>query len=179
MYADSPLQPRALLINGTVGVGKTSVAEAVGGLLTESGVPNAVIDLDWLRRSWPAAPGDRFNFGMMLQNLHSIASNYLVAGAVRMVLAGVVEDLDDRKQCGDAVGIGLSVCRLQVELPVVHQRLSRRHENEPEALHWHLKRSSELAGILDGAGVDDFTVDATTLPISEVAAAVIATVGWP
>jgi Ni2+-binding GTPase involved in maturation of urease and hydrogenase len=36
----------ALLINGTVGAGKTSVAETVGNLLTEAGVPKAVIDLD-------------------------------------------------------------------------------------------------------------------------------------
>lgn len=57
MRAESSLEPRALLINGTVGVGKTSVAEGVGGLLTDAGVPNAVIDLDWLRQSWPAAGG--------------------------------------------------------------------------------------------------------------------------
>ena len=44
----------AMLINGTVGAGKTSVAEMVGDLLTEAGMPNAVIDLDWLRRSWPS-----------------------------------------------------------------------------------------------------------------------------
>ena len=36
-------------------------AEMVGGVLTEAGVPNAVIDLDWLRRSWPSPSGDRFN----------------------------------------------------------------------------------------------------------------------
>ncbi|WP_405728565.1 hypothetical protein OG607_26795 [Streptomyces sp. NBC_01537] len=41
-----------------------SVAEAVGGLLTDVAVPNAVIDLDWLSQSWPAPPSDRFNFGM-------------------------------------------------------------------------------------------------------------------
>ncbi|WP_351235375.1 hypothetical protein [Streptomyces sp. NPDC002133] len=178
MHADNLLEPRALLINGTVGVGKTSVAEAVGGLLTDVAVPNAVIDLDWLRQSWPAPAGDRFNFGMMLRNLRSIAGNYRAAGAVRLILAGVVEDMDDRKQCGDAVGIELSVCRLQVELPVVHQRLSRRHENEPEALRWHLDRSGELAGILDRARVDDFTVDATTRSVGEVATAVIEAAGW-
>lgn len=178
MYAYDALVPRALLINGTVGSGKTSVAEAVGILLTDLEVPNAVIDLDWLRRTWPAPPGDRFNFGMMLRNVRSIASNYLSAGVVRLVLAGVVEDQDDRKQCRDALGIELSVCRLQVDLPVIHQRLSRRHENEPEALRWHLDRSGELAGILDEAQVDDFTVDATIRSVGEVAAVVINAAGW-
>jgi adenylylsulfate kinase-like enzyme len=40
------------LINGTVGVGKTTVAEAVGDLLAGSGVSHAVLDLDWLRQPW-------------------------------------------------------------------------------------------------------------------------------
>ena len=41
---------RALLLTGTVGVGKTSVAAAVGDLLRERRVANAVVDLDELRR---------------------------------------------------------------------------------------------------------------------------------
>ncbi|MDX2938419.1 hypothetical protein [Streptomyces ipomoeae] len=178
MHASRPLAPRALLINGTVGVGKTSVAEGVGGLLTDAGVPNAVIDLDWLRQSWPTPPGDRFNFGMMLRNLRSVAGNYLAAGAARLVLAGVIEDLEDRKLCTDAIGIELSMCRLQVDLPVNHQRLMQRHENEPEALRWHLARAGELAEILEQAAVDDFTVDATTRSVGEVAADVIGKAAW-
>ena len=86
----------ALLINGTVGAGKTSVAEMVGNLLTEAGVPNAVIDLDWLRRSWPSPEGDRFNVAMALRNLRAVARNYQDAGAVRIVLAGVIETSVDR-----------------------------------------------------------------------------------
>ncbi len=178
MQAVSSLEPRALLINGTVGVGKTSVAESVGGLLAAARIPSAVIDLDGLRQSWPAPSGDRFNFGMMVRNLRSMSGNYLAAGATRLVLAGVIEDLDDRKLCAEAVGIELSVCRLTVDLPVNHQRLARRHESEPEALRWHLARAGELAGILDRAAVDDFTVDATRRSIGEVAADVITKAGW-
>ncbi|MGW6405309.1 hypothetical protein [Streptomyces sp. NPDC055134] len=178
MEADSSRPSRALLINGTVGVGKTSVAESVGSLLTDAGIPNAVIDLDWLRQAWPAPSGDRFNFGTMLRNLRSVADNYLAAGAVRLVLAGVIEDLEQRQLCADAVGIELSVCRLTVDLPVNHQRLMRRHENEPEALRWHLDRAGELAEILDQAAVDDFTVDATTRSVGDVAAGVIESAGW-
>lgn len=136
------------------------------------------MDLDWLRQSWPAPSGDRFNFGIMVRNLHSMAGNYLAAGAARLVLAGVIEDLDDRELCADAVGIELSVCRLQVDLPVNHQRLMRRHENEPEVLRWYLARAGELARILDEAAVDDFTVDATACSVDEVAAAAIEKAGW-
>ncbi|MCX4398631.1 MULTISPECIES: hypothetical protein [unclassified Streptomyces] len=114
---------------------------------------------------------------MMLRNLRSIASNYVAAGTVRLVLAGVIEAPEDRKLCSDAIGIELSACRLHADLPVIHQRLMRRHENEPEALRWHLARAGELAGILKQAAVDDFTVDATTRPLGEVAADVIGKAG--
>jgi adenylylsulfate kinase-like enzyme len=38
-----------LLITGTVGVGKTTVAEAVGRMLAERAVPHAVVDLGQIR----------------------------------------------------------------------------------------------------------------------------------
>ncbi|MGQ4511066.1 hypothetical protein [Streptomyces sp. DW26H14] len=170
--------PRALLINGTVGVGKTSVAEAAGELLADAGVPHAVIDLDWLRKSWPAPAGDRFNTAMMARNLRVVAGNYLSAGAVRLILAGVIEDAESRKLCGDAIGIELSVCRLRVESSVNHQRLMRRHENDPEAVRWHLARAGELAQILDRSAVDDFVLDATTRSAVELATEVIDAAGW-
>ena len=81
---------RALLVTGTVGVGKTSVAATVGDLLRQRRVSNAVVDLDELRRSWPAASGDRFNTTVMLANLSAVADNYVGAGFTTLVLAGVL-----------------------------------------------------------------------------------------
>jgi len=165
--------PAALLINGTVGVGKTTVAGAVGGLLAEAGVPHAVLDLDWLRRSWPAPQSDRFNFAMLLRNVRSVAGNYVEAGATRLVLAGVIEQQPERDRLADALGVGLTVCRLRADLPVLHRRLTRRHSGEPEALRWHLDRATELDGILDRAALDDFTIDTTDVPVEDVAASVL------
>jgi adenylylsulfate kinase len=159
----------ALLINGTVGAGKTSVAEMVGDLLTEAGVPNAVIDLDWLRRSWPSPTGDRFNVAMALRNLRSVARNYRDAGAVRIVLAGVIETKINRDRHEDALGVPLSVCRLRVDLPLVRARLAQRHEGEGAVLQWYLARSGELDAILEAAAIEDFTVSATDLSIPSTA----------
>ncbi|MEU3406945.1 hypothetical protein ABZ766_23805 [Streptomyces sp. NPDC006670] len=178
MDTESPLAPHAVLINGTVGVGKTSVAEGTGDLLTAAGVPHAVIDLDWLSQAWPAPAGDPFHTAMMLRNLRAVAGNYLAAGAVRLVLAGVIEGAEDREAIADALGTRLSVCRLRADLPVIHQRLTHRHAHEPEALRWHLARSGELAAILERAAADDFTLDVTTSPIPETAADVLAKLGW-
>lgn len=168
----------ALLVNGTVGVGKTSTAEAVGDLLADAGVAHAVLDLDSLRQSWPAPPGDRFNFGMLLRNVRSIAGNYLDAGAARLVLAGVIEQPDERKRLADAVGVELTVCRLRADHTVLRQRLTRRHHSEPEALRWHLDRSGELDGILDRSTVDDFVLDASNGSVTDVASSVVERAGW-
>jgi adenylylsulfate kinase-like enzyme len=73
---------RALLITGTVGSGKTSVADALGDLLSGAGIPNAVIDIDGLRRAWPSPPDDPFQVELALRNLRAVARNEETAAAV-------------------------------------------------------------------------------------------------
>ncbi|WP_220447409.1 hypothetical protein [Nonomuraea deserti] len=166
----------ALLITGTVGVGKTSVADAVGDVLSGAGVPNAVIDVDWLRRAWPAPPGDPFNGALTLRNLRSVAANFLAAGAQRLVLAGVIESRADRAGYAEVLGVPLTVCRLHAALPEVRERLRARHTNDPQSLAWHLDRAGELASILDAAQVEDYNVDACAGSPEQVAALVVK--GW-
>jgi adenylylsulfate kinase len=127
----SPSSPAALLITGTVGVGKTTTAEAVGALLREGATPYAVIDLDTLRNAWPSPRTDPFNEHLMLANLHAVAHNHLSAGAVRLVLAGVLEDPARRPLYDEAVGAPLTVCRLRLDLIEVAARLRRRHIDDP------------------------------------------------
>lgn len=168
----------AVVITGTVGSGKTSVADAMGDIVSEAGVPNAVIDLDWLRRSWPVPAGDRFNLAMELRNLRDVARNYLTAGVRRLILAGVVESMEDRDRYRDAVGVPLLVARLAVDLSVVRDRLGRRHAHDPDGLQWHLARSGELHAILEAAGIEDVLIDATGSCPAETAHAVISALGW-
>ncbi|WP_162466487.1 adenylyl-sulfate kinase [Streptomyces taklimakanensis] len=172
--------PESLLITGTVGAGKTTVAHVVGDLLADAGTPTAVVDLDALCRSRPAPEGDPFNVELLLRNLRCVAGNHIAAGAVRLVLAGVAESRGDRERYREAVGTGLTVCRLRVHLPTVRRRLVRRHENDhaPDALRWHLDRAGELDRILDRAHVADHTVDATDGSAADIATAVLRAVGW-
>ncbi|XVV08863.1 adenylyl-sulfate kinase [Actinoplanes sp. CA-131856] len=177
---DQPLLAtgRALLITGTVGSGKTSVAGAIGDRLTQAQTANAVIDVDWLRRSWPSPPDDPFNRGITLRNLRAVARNYIETGVLRLVLAGVIESHAERDAYQTALGVPLTVCRLRVDLPTVRQRLIRRHDGDAARLRWHLDRSGELDNIFQQAQVEDFAVDATTDSVHQVAAAVMAAVGW-
>ncbi len=174
-----PTHPaRSLLITGTVGAGKTAVAQAVGDLLVDRGVPHALVDLDELRRCWPQPGGDRFNNAMELRNLRSVAANYRAAGALRLVLAGVIERRSNFRDYERAVDCALGIVRLRADPNVLVDRLRDRHHNDPAGLAWHLARAPELTAVLDHAGVADAEVDTTDRPILEVADDVLAAVGW-
>ncbi|WP_305783273.1 adenylyl-sulfate kinase [Symbioplanes lichenis] len=169
---------QALLITGTVGAGKTTVADALGDLLAGRAVPHAVIDIDRLRHSWPSPPGDPFRHDLALANVAAVTRNYAATGARRLVLAGVVESHEERADYARAVGVPLRVCRLIVGLAVVRDRLTARHHHDPDALRWHLARSGDLDTILTHAAVEDTTVEAGDAPPPEVARRVAAAAGW-
>ena len=177
MTAPDPTTARALFLNGTVGAGKTTTAEAVGTLLQERGTPYAVIDLDALRRVWPSPPDDPFFQQLELANLTAVAANARRAGAERLLLAGVMETVSDRDRFAEAVGVPLTVCRLVVPLPRVRSRLLTRHPAGEER-DWHLARLGELDAILEAAQVDDVTVAVHDQPPSAVASEVLRAVGW-
>jgi predicted kinase len=168
----------ALLISGTVGSGKTTVAEQAGRLLAKAQVAHAVVDLDWLARAWPAPPEDRFNLALRLRNLTAMSRTYRAAGATRLVLAGVVESRAERRRYEQAAGVPLGLVRLDVDLTVVRTRLARRHADDPAGLRWHLNRCGELDAVLRAAKVEDVAVPASAGTPDQVARAVLDAAGW-
>lgn len=100
----------AIFLNGTVGSGKTTLAYAIS--LLESG-PHAVVDLDAIRTFGPSSAEDPFNHELELANLKSFSGNYRKAGAVRFILAGVIEQAMEIPRYISALGSrSLFVCRL-------------------------------------------------------------------
>lgn len=166
-----------LLITGTVGSGKTTAAEAMGDRLGELGVPHAVVDLDWLSRSWPTPADDPFNTALELENLAAVAINFFRAGSSRLVLAGVVESQDMRCRYEQALGLPVVVCRLEVDLERVRRRLVQRHRPGRER-DWHLHRSGELDEILRSAGIGDHLVTVHEHTPEQVAAMIASKIGW-
>ncbi len=167
-----------LFLTGTVGVGKTTAAQAVGDLLVAAGVPHAVIDVDWLRRAWPPPGEDPFDVEMAMRNLRAVAANYRDRGAVRLVVAGVLESRQERTLAAVALAAPMTVCRLTADPAVVRERLAQRHGPESRGLAWHLHRAGELDQVLDGAAVEDLRLDVTALTPAQAAEQLVAAVGW-
>lgn len=145
-----------VLINGSVGTGKTTTAEALGDALQRRGIPGAVIDVDWLRRSWPAPEGDPFRTALALENLQAITANFRRAGAVVIIIATVMETLDQLERITLALGSARPLhVRLTLEPDVARSRLAGRHGDDEATLSWHTRRHPELASVLDQAGFTD------------------------
>ncbi|WP_152365274.1 AAA family ATPase [Microlunatus speluncae] len=154
---------QAVLINGTVGSGKTTVAQRLSEILHREGIPGALIDLDRLRECWPSPPGDPFNLAITLTNLRDVAANFRAAGARVLIMAGVIETAEQRRQHAEAVGGPVGLVRLTADLALIRRRLQRRHERDSAVRDWHLHRSGELDAILDRAAIDDLVLDVTEL----------------
>ncbi|WP_322411015.1 AAA family ATPase [Microbacterium invictum] len=165
-----------VLINGSVGTGKTTAAEKLGDELQRSGIPGAVIDVDWLRRSWPAPHGDPFRTALALENTRAIASNFRRAGALVLVIATVIESRDElHRNIAAASAENALHIRLTAAPDVVLARLTARHDDDEDALRWHARRHPELARTLDGAGFsDDVRIDTTARAATDIAQDILA-----
>lgn len=168
-----------MFLNGSVGVGKSTVAQAVSAIEGITGGVHALIDVDGVRGLRPAPEGDRFQHKLELQNLSALAANYRRAGATRFVLAGVIESAAELPRYRAALGVaGLLVCRLTARPEVAAARLAVRHAEDPDGLRWHLARTAELAAVLDRASLDDFVLDASDASPALLAQRVRAAAGW-
>jgi broad-specificity NMP kinase len=169
----------SVFLNGTVGVGKSTVAEALSTLETKSGHHHAVIDLDQIRRAWPAPNGDRFNHELEIANLRDLVVNYRRAGVQHFILAGVVEEASEIPRYEAALqSSGLLICRLEADAATLTRRLRLRHADNASDMEWHLGRAGELAAILRVASIDHFVVDNSGSSITATATILKERAGW-
>ncbi len=165
-----------VFINGTVGAGKSTLADA---LSAAEPLPHAVIDLDAIRRLSPSSQADPFNRELELQNLRALAANYRAAGAQRFILAGVIEAPGETARYLDALDAnGIVLIRLTARPEVLSDRLRARHRDDPADLRWHLERVGELTAILDRFEGHDLVLDSSDAAPGDLVRAVRLAARW-
>ena len=165
-----------LLITGTVGVGKSTVAAEISDILAALKIPNAAVDLDALVWQWPSS--SKWNSDLLFENLASIWPNYRAHGATHLILARVLEDRTELVRYRAAVpGADVTVSRLIAPEAIRIDRLRGRMPPGPSR-DWHLSRTVELESTLDQLGCEDFTVPNGNRPVGEVALEVLVRAGW-
>jgi adenylylsulfate kinase len=170
---------RAVLISGTVGVGKTTVGQEIATLLRDADEPHAFVDVDAIADQWPPPDDDPFNLGLMIANLECIVGNFGRAGVRSLVLAGIAESAADLDRFRAALGrCPLTLIRLVAPSATIEARLVARHEHwDAEGLRWHWERAPVLAASLDASVLEAFVVSNDRDPRS-AAAAVLSRLGW-
>ena len=168
---------KAVIISGTVGVGKTTVASEIADALGERDYPVAVIDVDNLCQAEPPPADDPYNQRLAFANLAAIIPNYQALGIEYFALARVIEDPADRAVYDSLFGGRVPVVRLEAD---VDERRARLIAREPDGRwrDWHLNRTEELATVLRELACEDHVVVNDGRPPRETANEVIALLGW-
>jgi len=181
-YYAKQLPTRVLVINGSIGAGKTTTATAIYDALDGAGARVAAIDADGLCHASQSDEDDPFQQRLLFANLTAVAPVYRTRGYGCIVLARVVEDPDDRDRYAHAfAGPGgaaqVAIVRVTASDEARIQRISGRAP-EGRGRAWDIERSLELEQILEDLDLDDAVVSTEDVSRSDVASNVLDAAGW-
>jgi adenylylsulfate kinase-like enzyme len=166
-----------LLITGTIGSGKTSLATEIGDVLEEMGRVTAIVDLDWL--GWISGPesDQRDHEAIILKNLQAIWPNLVDAGAERLVLARVIQTPAHLHAIRETLpDVEFTVVLVTASAETIAHRLKGR--DTAGILEEHLVESVRFEEIVRRAGVEDFSVSNEDRPLRDVVSEVLQRAGW-
>ena len=165
-----------LLLTGSVGTGKTTVAAEIGEQLADMNLLNAVIDLDWL--GWVNVREDFNGYDrLIMQNLVSTWGNYRAVGVEYLVLARGLLEHKPMDMLKDAFPTSpVIIIRLLASRETVKRRLTQRDSGK--TLREHLKEMDEMNQIMDELKLEYATVETDTISVEEIAQRVITIAGW-
>ena len=163
-----------LVLHGSPGSGKTTIARAVAESLRVSKTPHAVIDLDDLSMVYPS-PGRDF----ARQNLRAIWPNFAAIPDLRVVIPAVLASMDESIQLRAAARSSrFIVCELTAPEDVLKRRVTEREPNE----YWK-GRLRDFVDLYhrrtDLPDIRDFQVSTHDRPVEDAAREVIEKAGWP
>lgn len=166
-----------LILTGSVGVGKSSVAYAISKILSSIKISNVVVDLDHIRDAHPKPKNDPFHMNLGYKNLSALWKNYKAIGVTHLIVPNVVENKSDLKKFKFAISnADIQTVRLKADIKTIHSRLKNRDKGE--SLKWHLNRAIVLTKQLENAKVENFVIDTKNKSILKIAEEIIHKLGW-
>lgn len=162
-----------LVLNGSPGSGKSSVANAIAEHLRQSGIAHALIEFDELGRVYPE-PAIPVGWA----NLRAMWPNYLAIPNLKVILPVCIgsnqelEDLQNAAPCKKC-----TIVDLVAEELVLKARVTNREPNE----YWRVK----LRGLVDkhvgknfAVKLGDFRIRTDDKSIEDTAREIIGYLGW-
>ena len=170
-------QPKGILIiNGTLGSGKTAVAIEIGRQLESSHLPCCVIDLDWL--NWVCLNDGFDSYDQLaIQNLLSIWPNLRSVGVAYLVLARGLVNSEPIEMLKCAwPGTPITVVQLLATPPTIRERLI--HRDSGDTLREHLEEVDAITILIDTVKIEQSKVVNENRSIADVAGETISIAGW-
>lgn len=147
-----------VIITGPVGIGKTTVAEALATQLESCNVAYWVMDIDRLTDFAPRSPGDRFGFGMSTAGIASLWPVMRSAGVRVVIFPRVVESPWEVERLRNSIpGATALVVRLRASLETLESRIRGRSLGPQQA--FDLQRTRELLPLMEATHPSDVVVD--------------------
>ncbi len=176
------LATRVLVVNGTMGAGKSAVASALADRLGDQGARYAWIDGDALCQAGPPDADDPYNQRLLFDALTGAAPAFRSRGLGLVIVARAVEDPTDRERYARAFrsnGGPAEVTIVRVTAPE-EVRFARIDAREPEGpwREFGRARTVELEEALEAIDLDDFEFENAGRAAAETAAAVCSAIGW-
>jgi DNA-binding transcriptional LysR family regulator len=159
-----------LVVNGPVGVGKTTIGWEMTEVLDERGLPFGFYDPDAIHFR-PAEDGDPFNSRVWLA---ALAAAWPLMGVERLIVPVVVEDRAAAERL--VPGADLTVARLTAPATTLDDRIRKRELGA--GLDWHLARAHELEAHWRDHPVEDFVVETHGRGVREISVEVLTRSGW-
>ena len=162
-----------LVLNGSPGSGKTTLANAIAEKLRETDIPHAVIDVDELTRVYPEA-GNSLGW----RNLRAMWRNYFSPANPKVIIPVCIDNQRDLEELQDATPCGkFTICELVADEIVLKERVTRREPNE----YWQ----SKLRGLVENyirkdstAKFGDFQVRTDDRSVDETVKHILNRLGW-
>lgn len=163
---------RVLLLTGPVGVGKTTTLHEIEALLGARGIPNAIVDLDWLAWASPDPASGTSVHDILLANAAAVWATFHRAGIAHLAVARALHDAAEIAALRAAfAGAETFVVELDAARDVLEERIRQRDVGVE--LDEHLALLADCAS----PGVADAIIDAEQPP-RQVALEVLGAAGW-
>lgn len=160
-----------LVLNGSPGSGKSTMANLIAEQLRESDIPHAVIDVDELARVYPEE-----HMTMMWDNLSLIWKNYKKIPNIKVLLPVCIDDKEALEALKNATLCDrFTICELTAPVDLLKSRVAEREPNE----YWQNKLK-ELVDTYQNRPIkfSDFQQDTSAFSPSETASKITSLLGW-